>query len=107
NTAPRFSDLKGRTDFDAVVFWTFRNLGVGNIAMIRGADSRVKQSYFRELETMNLVRAHVAESHVWVAARFAQIDAAEKATRASRDAYKQDLARIRGGQGLPLELIDS
>src|SRR5262249_26045830 len=78
---PRFSDLEGRTDFDVVVFWTFRNLGVGNVALIRAADSRVKQTRLRELETVNLVRTQVAESHARVAARFLQIDAAEKAVR--------------------------
>jgi outer membrane protein TolC len=106
-TAPRFSSLEGRTDFDVVLFWTFRNLGVGNVALIRAADSRVKQTRLRELETLNLVRTQVAESHARVAARFLQIDAAEKAVRASSDAFDEDLTRIKGGQGLPLEVIDS
>ena len=104
---PRFSNLEDRTDLDVVVYWTFRNMGVGNLAMIRAADSRAKQMHFRELETLNLVRAQVAEAYGWVAARLLQIDADEKAVRASQDAYAQDLVRIRGGQGLPLELIDS
>ena len=105
--APRFSSLEGRTDLDVVVFWTFRNLGVGNIAMVRAADSRVKQMRFRELETLNLVRAQVAEAHGWISSRASQIDAGEKAVRAAQDGYALDLARIRGGQGLPLEAIDS
>jgi outer membrane protein TolC len=105
--SPRFSSLDGRADFDAVVYWTFRNMGVGNVALIRAADSRVKQTQLRELETLNLVRAQVAEAHARVAARFLQIDAAEKAVRASSEAYTEDLTRIKGGQGLPLEVIDS
>lgn len=106
-TAPRFSNLEKRNDFDAVIFWTFRNLGVGNLAMIRGADSRSRQSQLREIETLNLVRAQVAESHGWVSARYLQIDAGEKAVKSSQEAYTRDLSRIRGGQGLPLELVDS
>lgn len=105
--APRFSNLESRTDFDVVLFWTFRNMGVGNIAMLRAADSRAKQSRLREIETLNLVRSQVAEAHGWVAARSLQIDAAEKSVRSSQDAYSQDLDRIRGGKGLPLELLDS
>jgi outer membrane protein TolC len=105
--APRFSSLEERTDFDAVVFWTFRNLGIGNLAMIRAADSRVRQTRLREVETLNLVRAQVAEAHGWIASRAPQIDAGEKAVRAAQEAYAQDLVRIRGGQGLPLEAIDS
>src|SRR5206468_12537739 len=40
-------------------------------------------------------------------ARALQIDAAERAVRAGSDAYSEDLTRIKGGQGLPLEVIDS
>lgn len=105
--APRFSPLDGRTDFDVAVFWTVRNLGVGNLAVVRAADSRTRQARLRELETLNRVRAEVAEAHGWTAARAVQIDAGERAVRAAREAYTQDLARIRGGQGLPLEVIDS
>jgi outer membrane protein TolC len=104
---PRFSSLEDRTDFDVAVFWTFRNMGIGNLALVRAADSRVRQSRLRELESMNLVRAQVAEFHGWVDARFLQIDAAEKAVQAGQGAYSQDLLRIQGGQGLPLELVDS
>ncbi|HEX4606678.1 MAG TPA: TolC family protein, partial [Urbifossiella sp.] len=38
---------------------------------------------------------------------FRQIEAAERAVQASRAAYSQDLDRIKGGQGLPLEAVDS
>lgn len=106
-SAPRFGDFAGRTDFDVVVFWQFRNMGVGNLALVRAADSRMKQTQLRELETLNLVRAQVAEAHALVAAAFLQIDAAEKAVRASSEAFAQDLARVKGGQGLPLEAVDS
>ena len=82
--APAFSSLESRTDFDVVVYWTFRNLGIGNLAMIRAADSRAKQTRLRELETLNLVRAQVAEAHGWVAAGFLQIDAGEKAVSRAR-----------------------
>jgi outer membrane protein TolC len=106
-TGPRFGNFDGRTDFDAVVFWTFRNLGVGNVALARAADSRARQAKLREAETLNLVRAQVAEAHARAAARVPQMDAAEKAVRASAEAYREDLTRIRGGQGLPLEVVDS
>lgn len=104
---PRFGNFDGRTDLDVVVFWQFRNLGVGNIALVRAAESRVRQTQFRELETVNRVRAEVAEAHARVNARFTQIDSAEKAVRNSSDAYREDLTRIKGGQGLPLEVVDS
>jgi len=106
-TGPRFGDFDGRSDFDVVVFWTLRNLGVGNVALVRAASSRVKQMRLRELETLNTVRAEVAESKAKADARFLQIEAGEKAVKSSTEAYKEDLARIKLGQGLPLELVDS
>jgi outer membrane protein TolC len=106
-TGPRFGNFDGRTDLDVVVFWTFRNLGVGNAALTRAADSRVRQTRLRELEVVNTIRAEVAEAFARVAARPAQIDAAEAAVRAGAEAYSQDLTRIRAGQGLPLEVVDS
>ena len=104
---PRFGNFGGRTDFDVVVFWQFRNLGMGNIALTKAAESRVRQGEWREVETFNRVRAEVAEAHARVAARFAQIDSTEKAVRLSGNAYTEDLARIKGGQGQPLEVVDS
>jgi outer membrane protein TolC len=106
-TGPRFGNFNTRSDFDLVVFWTFRNMGVGNLALIRAADSRVRQMRLREIETINTVRTEVAEAKARIDARFQQIDAAEKAVRASADAYEEDMKRIRAGQGLPLELVDS
>jgi outer membrane protein TolC len=104
---PRFGDFGGRTDFDLVVCWTFKNMGVGNWAMVKIADSRAKQSQFREIEMLNQVRAEVAEAHARVASRYLQIESAEKAVRAGIDAFNEDMTRIKGGQGLPLELVDS
>jgi outer membrane protein TolC len=105
---PRFGNFGARTDFDLVVFWQFRNLGVGNLAMARAADSRVKQSQLRELETLNLVRTQVAEAHAVMKAGLPQIEAAEKALKSGSEAFTLDLERIKkGGQALPLEAVDS
>jgi outer membrane protein TolC len=106
-TGPRFGNFDERSDFDVVVFWTFRNLGVGNLALVRAADSRVQQMRLRELETVNMVRREVAQAKARTDARLLQIEAAEKAVKFSSDAYTEDLIRIRGGQGLPLEVVDS
>lgn len=106
-TGPRFGNFDGRADLDVVVFWQFRNLGVGNLALVRAAESRVRQTRLRESEALNLVRSQVAEAHALVAAGLPQIEAAERAVKAGRGAFSQDLDRIKGGQGLPLEAVDS
>lgn len=104
---PRFGDFNARTDLDAIAFWTLQNFGVGNVAMIRQADSIVRQTRFRELETLNRVRAEVAEAHARAAAKFAQIEVAERAVKASTEAFREDYIRIRGEEGLPIEVVDS
>ncbi len=104
---PAFGDFAGRSDFDVALFWTLKNLGVGNWALIKAADSRMKQSQYRELEVLNQVRAEVAEAHARVASRYQQIELAEQATRAGLNAFNEDMARVRGGQGAPLELLYS
>jgi outer membrane protein TolC len=103
----RFGNFDGRVDIDAVAYWTLQNLGVGNLAQIRIARSQVRQSELRQLETLNRVRTEVAEAHAHVQARYSQIDTLENAVRVSQDAFKEDLTRIKGREGLPIEVIDS
>ncbi len=104
---PRFGNFNGRTDLDAVAFWTLQNLGVGNLAQVRIASSRVRQSELRELEVLNRVRTEVAEAHARVRASYAQIETMEKTVRTGQEAFNEDLARIKGREGLPIEVIDS
>lgn len=105
--APRFGSFSGRTDFDAVFFWTVRNLGVGNLALVRQAQARLQANEFRQLETLNRVRREVAESKARTLARWAQIATNEQAVRVSQQGFKQDLLRIRGREGLPIEVTNS
>ena len=44
---PLFGGFGGRTDFDVIAFWTLQNLGVGNVAMIRGANANLQIRRFR------------------------------------------------------------
>jgi outer membrane protein TolC len=106
---PVFGGFGGRTDFDAVGYWTLQNLGVGNLAMINLARSRLKASEFREIAVLDQVRAEVAEAYARTHARFAQIATTESAVRAGTNAYREDLLRIRerARNALPIELLDS
>ena len=106
-TGPRFGDFSDRVDFDAVVYFTLQNLGVGNVALTRGAASRARQADLREQETLNRVRTEVVEFDARSQAKLKQIDVAAKAVESSREAFNQDLARIKGREGLPIEVIDS
>jgi outer membrane protein TolC len=110
---PIFGGLSGRTDLDAIVYWTIQNLGVGNIALIRLADARLKVANFQQVEILNRVRADVAEAYARSHARYAQIGVYEQAVRSGYLAYHEDLERIeevaanRPARVLPIELLNS
>lgn len=103
----RFGNIADRTDFDVVMFWSLRNLGVGNLALVRASQSQLRMSELRSLETFDRVRAEVAAAQARVLARFAQIETNEKAIQSSQAAFTQDLGRTRNNLGLPIEVLDS
>jgi outer membrane protein TolC len=106
-TQSRFGNFDGRQDFDAVLWWSLRNLGLGNVALTRLADSNLRQDRLRELATLDRVRAEVAAAYARTHARFAQIEPNERAIRSSREAFAEDLRRTRNQLGLPIEVLDS
>jgi outer membrane protein TolC len=110
---PIFGGFAGREDLDAMVYWTIQNLGVGNVALIRLADARLKVSQFQQIEILNRVRAEVAEAYARAHARYAQIGTYEEAVRSGYLAYHQDLDRTlfmgadQPRDVLPIELLNS
>jgi outer membrane protein TolC len=105
--APRFGLAAERLDFDAVAFWTLQNLGVGNRATIRAAQSNLKTANLEFLAKLDMVRAEVARAHAATHVRFAQIKTAEEAVKAITSGYALDYQAIVGNLGRPIELLDS
>lgn len=105
----RFDNFGPRNDFDAVVFWSVRNLGVGNVAMIRLADSHARTESLRQVQVLDHVRMEVASAYARTHARFAQIDSGERATLSGQKAFQEDLNRTRNlvEKALPIEVLDS
>ena len=104
---PELGNFQGRSDFDAVAFWTLQNLGVGNVALIREAQSHLRTENYQMIRVLDQVRDEVAEAYARAHARWAQIGVSEQAVRTAQDAYREDLTRIRGQEGLPIEVLDS
>ncbi|HET6881185.1 MAG TPA: TolC family protein [Pirellulales bacterium] len=105
--SPRFGKYQHRDDFDVLAYWTLQSLGLGNKVQIDIARSRIRQSDYRRLRTLNLVREQVAAAYDRAQVRFTSIDTAEGAVRASLDAFKEDLLRVQNNEGLPIEVLDS
>jgi outer membrane protein TolC len=104
---PRFGDISGRTDFDVAMYWSLRNLGVGNKALIDAARARLKTSQFQELDVLDTVRQEVVAAYVRALSWLAQVNWQAQAVRAGEMASKEDLIRVRGREARPIELLDS
>jgi outer membrane protein TolC len=103
----RFGNFAERQDIDAVVYWTLRNLGVGNAALIRAARSNQRIEELRQVEVLDRVRMEVAVAYARARARLAQIEINERALASSQKAFKEDFFRTRNREGLPIEVLDS
>ncbi len=106
---PVFGSMSARTDLDVIGYWTLRNLGVGNVALIKGARARAGANEFQAIATLNRVRAEVATAYARTHARFAQIGTSEAAVRASRKGFREDydLTRAQTTRVLPIELLNN
>ncbi len=104
---PRFDSFDGRQDLDVVLYWSLRNLGVGNLAEVQLARSQWRAEQLREMAVLDRVRAEVAAAQARAHARYAQIATGEEATKAAQGAFTGDFRRTRAGVGLPIEVLNS
>lgn len=100
-------NFRDRFDLDGVAFWELRNLGLGERAARQETHARYMQEKMREVQLMDQVAREILQAQAQVNSRYAQITTAEEAIQAAEDSYEKNLARIREGQGLPLEALQS
>jgi outer membrane protein TolC len=105
--ASRFGTLKERADFDAAIFWSLQNLGIGNLAMIRAARSQLESANLVLVDRMDRVRAEVAVAYARTHARFARIELGEQSLQSIKSAFTQDMTMIKALAGRPIELLES
>lgn len=103
----RFGNLGGRMDLDAVAYWSLRNLGIGNKALVGAADARWQQADLELLDMMNRIRQEVVDAQIRTHAYYSQINVREAAVRTAVQARREDLLRTRSNEGLPIETLDS
>ena len=101
------NDIDGRYDLDALLAWEIRNLGFGEKAARREQTARVQQLRFEKIRAMDEVALQVSESFAGVQHGQRQISVAQSAIQYAEDSYRRNLERIREGQGLPLEVLQS
>lgn len=105
--SPGWQPFLGRDDFDVLCFWTLDNGGVGNIVKTRQARND------RDLASLEWQRARALAERQVVEA-YGRVQQTSEAIRLSEDRLAQaerglqeEITRIRGAEGLPLEVLDS
>jgi outer membrane protein TolC len=101
------SDFHGRFDLDAVAYWELRNFGAGEAAARQAACARVEQAKRLQVQLMDRVAREIIEARAQSESLRGQIAVAESGISVAGDSYRRNLERIRGGQGLPLEVLQS
>src|SRR5208283_3318400 len=101
------ADYRGRFDFDATAYWQLRNFGLGEVAARDSARSRLEQARLIQVRVSDQVSREIVEAHAQSLSLHGQIVVAESGIRTAGDSYRRNLERIRGGQGLPLEVLQS
>ncbi|HMF15483.1 MAG TPA: TolC family protein, partial [Gemmataceae bacterium] len=103
----RFGHFDGRTDFDALAVWSLENLGLGNWAIQRQRRAALDERAAERQEAIARVRRETAEAFADTAARRREVDVALREIQTATASYREDLNRIRGGLGLPIEVLVS
>jgi outer membrane protein TolC len=104
-----------RTDFDISLFWRLDNAGLGNLAQIRQARLASQQVELRQLQLQDLVVSQVVRNmermqraeqrlNIYRAGLF---DRQGRPRGAVYRSIALNFLRIKGGQGIPLEVLDS
>ncbi len=104
-----------RTDFDIGLFWRFENFGFGNIAAWREQRAFHEIAKIRELQTAYEISAQVVQAHEQVQRSLQRVRVLDHSLFGEdREPdgpvfrnIKLNFARIKAGEGRPLETLDS
>jgi outer membrane protein TolC len=103
---PTFGNFAGRSDFDAVAFWTLQNLGSGNAALRGRTRAVVNESTSRRARSINRIRDEVASAYADVRAQLAAINVSQRRLATAEPGFLNELRRTRAKQGLPIEVLN-
>ena len=104
---PEFGRFGQRTDFRAAAVWGVGNLGLGNRALVARNRSLAGQASARLVAARDRVREEVAAAQADSVAADRQIETARRRLANAEDGFRAEAARIKQGEGLPLEALDS
>ncbi|MCG8448240.1 MAG: TolC family protein [Pirellulales bacterium] len=103
----QFPSAAGRSDVDLLAIWEWQNLGLGNVALQRQRRGELHERVL-ELEALReKIAAEVVAATADVASYRRQMELARESIAAAQESYNLNLQRIRAGEGLPIELLQS
>jgi outer membrane protein TolC len=103
---PTFGNFSGRSDFDALAFWTLQNLGSGNAALRGQTRAIVDQSTSRRARSANRIRDEVASAHADVRTQLVAINVSQRRLATAEPGFLNELRRTRAKLGLPIEVLN-
>lgn len=106
-TPPLVGNFGGRTDFDVRLYWTFLNMGAGNMGLIRTRQAQEGEAVATRARAVNRVRDEIAASLAEARAARNLIDVARVELESSRNGFHEDLTRSFSNLGRPIEAINS
>jgi len=102
-----FQNSGGRTDFDVFAVWTLQNMGLGNAALQKQQRANRDDAVARRGLVLNQIGREVADAFVLSERRQQELNFAMRRLKTAADGAREELARTRGGEALPLEAINS
>jgi outer membrane protein TolC len=102
-----FGHFRGRSDFDVYAVWILQNAGLGNLALQKGRRVQINEALAQRAQAVTQIRREVADAYALSATRLREVEVARKRVETALKAFELDMTRVRGRQGLPIELQDS
>jgi outer membrane protein TolC len=104
---PELGNFAGRTDFDVRAFWTFQNLGLGNLSLQKRRWAQVGQAVGERSRAIAAIRSEVGAAYAGVSAARQQIDITTRQLASAEAGFREDLQRIRNTVARPIEVVNS
>jgi outer membrane protein TolC len=104
---PELANFAGRNDFDVMAFWTFENLGLGNLSRQKRRKAEVGVAVGERSRVIALVRSEVGAAYADVSAARQQVDITTRQLASAEAGFAEDLDRIRNTVGRPIEVVNS
>ena len=101
------SNVDGRYDLDAAMTWEIRNLGLGEQSRRQQEAARMQQANYEKIRILDQVTKEITDAYTQISHRNQRIQLTQQAIETAQNSFELNLSRIREGQGLPIEVLQT